>query len=463
MMQPSPIRPEPLVIQIERDMRLRIERGELGAGLRLPSIRQLAADLAVSRNTVIEVYERLRALGLVRARQGSGYFVQDALRDTGQGGSSNPRNAEDVTDKLWHLFNAPADTVKLGCGWLPEAWREPEATAVAIRHVTRRDRQALFDYSTPLGSPKLRGLLQQRLGGLGICVDPSRIVLTTGASHGLDLLIRYLLKPGDEVLVESPGYYNLFGLLKLQDIKMLEVARTAQGPDLEELERVLARHRPKVFFINSVFHNPTGSTLSAATAHRILQLAERYDFLIVEDDIYSDMQIESGVRLATLDQLKRVIYLGSFSKTLSCSLRVGYIAATPAIIRNLVDIKMLTSIASSRFAEEVVATMVENGSYRKLVDRLGARLERQQVAVQKMMRSAGWEIFGQPRGGMFVWARRAGVPDSTPLVEAAARHRVSLSAGTIFTPGLSECPWLRINVSYATEPGALAFLANPSR
>lgn len=460
-MQSSAIRPEPLVVQIERDMRTRIERGELGAGSKLPSIRQLADELSVSRNTVIEVYERLRALGLVRARQGSGYFVQDELRGMGQGGSSNPRNAADVTDTLWHLFGDTADAVKLGCGWLPETWREPEAIAGAIRHATRRERQALFDYSTPLGSPKLRELLRQRLDRLGIHVAPSRIVLTTGASHGLDLLTRYLLKPGDVVLVEAPGYYNLFGLLKLQGIKMVAVARTAQGPDVEELERLLAWHRPKVFFVNSVFHNPTGSTLSAPTAHRILQLAERYDFTIVEDDIYSDLQIEPGVRLATLDQCQRVIYLGSFSKTLSCSLRVGYIAATPAIIGNLVDIKMLTSIASSRFAEEVLATMLESGSYRKLVERLGRRLERQQVSVQQMMQSAGWEIFGKPSGGMFVWARRSGVHDSTMLVEAAASRAISLSAGTIFTPGLSECPWLRINVAYATEPRALAFLAEP--
>lgn len=461
MTQSTPIRPEPLVVQIERDMRSRIERGAVGAGGKLPSIRQLADELSVSRNTVIEAYERLRALGLVRARQGSGYFVQDALRGTGQGGSSNPKNAEDVTDKLWHLFNDPADAVKLGCGWLPETWRAHDETALAIRHVTRREPHALFDYGMPLGSPKLRELLQQRLGGLGICAAPSQILLTTGACHGLDLLIRYLLQPGDEVLVESPGYYNLFGLLKLQGIKMVEVRRTAQGPDLDELERVLALHRPKVFFVNSVFQNPTGTTLSAAAAHRILQLAERYDFLVVEDDIYSDMQVEPGVRLATLDQFRRVIYVGSFSKTLSCSLRVGYIAAAPAMVRDLVDIKMLTSITSSRFAEEVVAAMLENGSYRKLVDRLGRRLEGQQVAVQKMMGGAGWEIFSKPNGGLFVWARRAGVDDSATLVKAAAGRQVSLSAGAIFTPDLSASPWLRINVAYATEPKALAYLSEP--
>ncbi|MFZ6654038.1 PLP-dependent aminotransferase family protein [Undibacterium sp. TJN19] len=463
MTPPTPQRPEPLVVQIEKDMRLRIARGELGAAGRLPSIRQLADELGVSRNTVIEVYERLRAVGLIRARQGSGYYAQDAARggQGGQGGSSNPHNAEDVTDKLWHLFGESPDTIKLGCGWLPANWREPDETAAAIRHVTRRDAQALSDYSTPLGSPTLRELLQQRLDGLGISAAPSQIMLTTGASHALDLLIRYLLKPGDTVLVESPGYYNLFGLLKLQGIHMVEIRRTAQGPDLDVLERALAKHRPKAFFINSVFQNPTGTSLSPATAHRILQMAERHDFSIIEDDIYADMQSDASLRLATLDQFNRVIYVGSFSKTLSCSLRVGYIVATPALIRNLVNVKMLTSITASRFAEEVVATMLENGSYRKLAERLARRLEGQQIAVQKLMHKAGWDIFGKPVGGMFVWARRPGVEDSATLVDAAARRGISMSAGSIFIASMPTCPWVRINVSYASEAGALAYLARP--
>ncbi|GAB2461541.1 PLP-dependent aminotransferase family protein [Comamonas humi] len=462
---PAPTeRPLPLVAQIEQDLRTRMARGVLGAGMRLPSIRQLAEARGVSRNTVIEAYERLRAQGLVRARQGSGYFVQEPPPPgpAGAGGALAPQQAEDVAGALWHLFRDAPGTLKLGCGWLPDSWREQDELAAAIRQVARREAQALFDYSTPLGSPALRTLLQQQLAArLGFGVAASQIVLTTGASHGLDLLVRYLLRPGDEVLVESPGYYNLFGLLQLHGIRLLEVPRTPQGPDVDALAQLLQSHRPKAFFANSVFHNPTGGLLSAATAHRLLQLAERHDFVLVEDDIYADLQDEPSVRLATLDQLQRVIYLGSFSKTLSCSLRVGYIAASAALIRPLVDVKMLTSIASSRFAEEVVAAMVESGSYRRLAERLRRRLEGQQAAVQQLMASAGWEVWGQPAGGMFVWARRPGVEDSATLVAAAERRGISLSAGSAFMPSGAASPWLRINVAYATEPAAVAFLADP--
>jgi len=458
---PSPLK-LPLATQVEQSLRRRIEHGDLQPGAKLPSIRGLAEDLSVSRNTVIEAYDRLTAQGLVRSRQGAGYFVEEAVQRTAaRGGSSNPKDAKDVAGEIWHLFSESGDTVKLGCGWLPEEWRDAEDTGYAVRQVARMERSALFNYSTPLGSARLRESLRRRLAGLGIAVEPTQILLTTGASHALDLLIRYLLRPGDVVLVESPGYYNLFGLLKLQGIKMVGVPRTEQGPDIEALERLLAEHRPKLFFVNGVLHNPTGTTVSAATSHRLLQLAERHDFLIVEDDIYADFQSEQSVRLAALDQLRRAIYLGSFSKTLSCSLRVGFIATTHPTISALVDIKMFTSIASSRFAEEVAATMMENGSYRKLVERLRRRLDRQLVTTLRLMESAHWQIFARPTEGMFVWARRADVPDSSQLVRVAAKRGVSLSPGAVFTPDLAECPWLRINVSHATDKRATAFLMRP--
>lgn len=289
----------------------------------------------------------------------------------------------------------------------------------------------------------------------------SQILLTTGASHALDLLIRLLLRPGDLVFVESPGYYNLFGLLKLQGVHMVGVPRTPNGPDTEELERLLATHRPKLFFVNGIFQNPTGTVISASVAHRVLQLADRFDFRVVEDDIYADFQTEATVRLAALDQMRRVIYIGSFSKSLSCSLRVGFIVASVDLIRRLVDVKMLTSIASSRFAEEVLTVMFENGSYHKIVQRLRRRLDRQVADSLRLVESSGWQVYAHPVGGMFLWVRRPEVEDASLLVELAARRGVRLSVGAVFTPDMTPSPWLRINVAYVDEPRAQAFLANP--
>lgn len=209
--------------------------------------------------------------------------------------------------------------------------------------------------------------------------------------------------------------------------------------------------------MNSVFHNPTGSTLTPATAHRVLQLAEQYDFTIVEDDIYADFQHTPTTRLAALDGLKRVIYLSSFSKTLTSSLRVGFIAAPPSLVQRLVDIKMLTSISSSRFAEQVLITLLQNGSYRKLTERLRTRLSNQMALALTQLKQVGWEVFTEPAGGMFVWAKSP--VEKEALMESARRFDIMLSPSHLFFPDNQTTSWLRLNIAYLQDPRAKAFIA----
>src|SRR5262249_9214757 len=154
----------------------------------------------------------------------------------------------------------------------------------------------------------------------------SQILLTQGASQGLELVIRHLLKPGDAALVDDPGYYNMFGNLRLQGVEMLAVPRNPDGPDIAVLEQLASAHRPQGYFIQSVMQNPTNTSMSPHVAFKVLQTAERHNFTVVEDDIFCDLQVKATPRLATLDQLNRVIYVRSFSKTLSGSLRVGFVA-----------------------------------------------------------------------------------------------------------------------------------------
>ncbi|WP_026950033.1 PLP-dependent aminotransferase family protein [Alloalcanivorax xenomutans] len=449
----------PIALQIEDGIRHWIVRNGAGGGSRLPSIRRLSSELHVSRNAAIEAYERLVAQGLVRSKPGSGFYVADGAARMLAG--TEPVSEEEVADDRWSLFQSDSSTLKLGCGWLPGSWLEVEDLSYAIRQVTRQDSAGILDYSTPLGTPELRSLIRERLRLLGIDAGTQQILLTGGGSHALDLLVRLLLKPGDTVFVESPGYYNLLGLLKLQQVQVVGVPRLAGGPDPERMAHLLKTHKPKLFFTNSVFQNPTGTTLAPTFAHRILQLAEQHDFQIVEDDIYADFQHEPTLRLAALDGLRRVIYLGSFSKSLSSSLRVGFIAAAPARIKPLVDIKMLTSISASRFSEQVVMTMLHNGAYRKLVERLRTRLSAQMVTALNLVRSAGWEVHSEPAGGMFIWARYPGVADSQKLVDLARQSGVSLSPGHLFLPGETASPWLRLNVAYTRDRRAIRFLNDP--
>jgi DNA-binding transcriptional MocR family regulator len=289
------------------------------------------------------------------------------------------------------------------------------------------------------------------LGTLGINAHPGQILLTQGTSQALELVIRYLLKPGDAALVDDPGYYNMFGNLRLHGVEMLAVPRNPDGPDIAILDKLAAAHRPKVYFTQSVMQNPTGTDMSPHVTFKVLQAAERHNFTVVEDDIFCDLQVKPTPRLATLDQLNRVIYARSFSKTLSGSLRVGFVACRAAIANELADIKMLTSITTSQFTERLIYMMLVDGHYRKHLSRLQERLGESRVNVVRAFEHIGLEIFAEPADGMFVWARLPHVEDSLALAEASQRDGIMLAPGAIFRPHLERSPWMRFNVAVCQD------------
>jgi DNA-binding transcriptional MocR family regulator len=217
------------------------------------------------------------------------------------------------------------------------------------------------------------------------------------------------------------------------------------------LEELAVAHRPKVYFTQSVMQNPTGTDMSPHVAFKVLQAAERYNFLVVEDDIFCDLQARITPRLATLDQLSRVIYARSFSKTLSGSLRVGFIACAEDIANELADIKMLTSITTSQFIERLVYLMLVNGHYRKYLSRLHERLGEARLSVVRAFERMGLELFVEPTDGMFVWARLPQVEDSLALAEASQRDGITLAPGAVFRPHLERSPWMRFNVTVCDD------------
>jgi DNA-binding transcriptional MocR family regulator len=256
-------------------------------------------------------------------------------------------------------------------------------------------------------------------------------------------------------------------------VRLVGIHRTSGGPDIDHLHAMLAEHRPRAFFVNTVFHNPTGSTIAPPVAFRLLQLAREHRFTIVEDDIYADFQADPTDRLAALDQFEHVVYVGGLSKTLSSSLRVGYVVANPAIVRDLAAIKALTSISGSRFAQAVAATLLERGAYRKYLERLRRRIAEAQGSATRTLEAHGWELFGGPAaaatapaargyaqtGGKFVWARVPHVEDSTRLAACGVPLGVAVSPGSHFRPHGESSPWVRINVALTHDPRAQAFFA----
>ena len=440
---------QPLADQIVAGIKGQINERHLRPGTKVPSIRGFAETYNVSRSTVVEAYDRLVAMGYLQSRRGAGFYAA-APQNTEAAYPATSDNYQRNEQLVWlirRLLEADENTILAGGPWLPNSWLDETGIRQSLNVLARRNGAFLLEYGHPFGYLPLREHLTLMLSGLGINAHPGQVLLTQGTSQALELVIRYLLKPGDTALVDDPGYYNMFGNLRLQGVEMLAVPRKADGPDVAVLEELAAAHRPKVYFTQSVMQNPTGTDMSPHVAFKVLQAAERYNFTVVEDDIFCDMQTKTTPRLATLDQLKRVIYVRSFSKTLSGSLRVGFVACAQDVANELADIKMLTSITTSQFNERLVYLMLVDGYYRKHLSRLNERLGESRLNVVRTFERLGMELFVEPSDGMFLWARFPHVEDSLPLAEASQRDGIMLAPGAVFRPHLERSPWMRFNVT----------------
>jgi DNA-binding transcriptional MocR family regulator len=454
----------PLVEQLVTGVRQHIESRLLRPGARLPSIRSLAHQQRVSRFTVVEAYDRLVASGHVESRPGSGFYVTTpALPETAAERTGGLDRAIDVANLIAELVSDDARIAFDGkmlyaSGCVPNDWQEESGIRRHARRVAASGIE-LTDFGTALGYPPLRDYIARRLAEIGIGVAASQVLLTAGATQGFDLVIRYLLAPGDAVLVDDPGYYNLFGHLKLAGARLLAVPRGRDGPDLDALASLAAAHRPKAYFTMSVLNNPTCTNIQPGVAHRLLQLAARHRFYIVEDDIFCDFAGSAPPRLAALDRLERTFYLGSYSKTLSSSLRVGFLVANPDAIAALTRMKLLVTMTTSAFAERVVHEMLVGGHFRKHVARIRDRLAARRARMAHELERAGFVLDAMPDDGLFLWVRHPDVDDSLRIAQGAWREGTRLAPGASFRPHHEASPWMRFNASCVVDPATFRLLA----
>jgi len=440
-----------LVEQLIAHVAERIANQGLRPGMRLPSVRVMADAMELSRSTVVQAYDQLEAQGLVRSRPGAGFFVcapplARAASASSPAAAPLAPAAFDTLFLMRSMFSAPGRGAhNAAAGVLPPAWLDIELVGAAIRSVGRTASSTLLSYGTPHGYRPLRQQIATMLQSQDVPAHPDLQLMTVaGVSQGLDLLVRSLLRPGDTVLVEDPGWYLVCGLLRAQGLQVLGVPRRADGPDVEALARLAERHRPRLFIVNSAVHNPTGSSLSAGIAHEVLRIAERFDFLLIEDDSFADFHPGIPVRLAALDRLRRVLLIGGYAKTLGGGLRVGYIAGPPELIHRLVDSKLLSGPTSPELGEQVVHRILAEGQYRRHVGRLRERMNLTRSRCLDQLERLGCRVEHKPPAGMFVWADCG--RDSELLAREAVALGLLLAPGVLFSPQSAPSRMLRVAV-----------------
>jgi DNA-binding transcriptional MocR family regulator len=437
---------------------IRIDAQVFRPGMRLPSIRALARQQRVSPFTVVEAYGRLVASGYLEARQGSGFYVR---RRTGPRLPARDRCSPiDLRWLLRHMLDSSSARGP-GLGVLPASWLDGVQLGAALRSLGRQSPGRWLDSGKPQGFEPLRAVLQQRLAQLDVLAYPDQIVLTTGVTHALDLVLRAMVSPGDAVLVLDPSWFGALGMLAARGVRALGVPCTARGPDLAALERLAREEQPRLLILSSAAQNPTGLSLSREAAARILDVAARFDLQVFEDDVYADLCAAPIGRLAAADQLDRVIYAASFSKTLAANIRVGFLACRSDLALSLADAKILSGFTTPELNERVVHKLLVEGRYTRHVEALRARLGEHRTAARTALERAGFEIFGDPAEGMFLWVNTR--TDTNELAVACRDEGLLLAPGSLFSPQQTPSNWMRFNVTAPLDEAMAALLRSVRR
>ncbi|MDP3166606.1 MAG: PLP-dependent aminotransferase family protein [Hydrogenophaga sp.] len=463
----------------------RIRSRLLAPGARLPSVRLCAEQQGVSVSTVVAAYDQLLAQGLVVAYKNRGFFVRDAslnvapahaphaqaatksiaTSDAQNASASMPAPLNSWSTATWMATRqAPVDATALirgmshkvnnkpqpGMGVFPSEWLETSFMQTAVRKVTSVSalREFSLQYGEPMGDSGLRRALSQKLSALNVFAAPEQIITTVGATHALDIVSRTLLRAGDCVMVEEPGWAVEFARLDAMGMRILPVPRRADGPDLEVMAKYCELHSPKLFVSVSVFHNPTGYCLTPGSAHRVLQLANQHNFHIVEDDTYSHLAPEHATRLCALDGLQRTIYVSGFAKILAPGWRVGYLAAPPELVDRLLDTKLLASLTTPALLEKAMAWCIDQGQLRRHAERIRTRLDQARARSTKLALAHGCTFAAEP-AGLFGWVD-TGV-DTDALAQRMLDEGYLIAPGALFHAVRKPSTLMRINFATTQE------------
>ena len=445
----------PKVQQIVDALGLAIDQGVFSPSSKLPSARVMTQHWGVSKFTLIEALDRLRGQGRITSSQGLGYFVATKTPPArrAMGLDLLP---QDLSSVLRRSLTGASGALRPGSGHLPESWLESSAIRTNVRQLSRSPALRLTGYGDPAGFLPLRLALQQKLLSQGMDVGIEQIITTANTVQALDMLLRLRVRPGDTVLLDMPCYFNFHANLALHGVRVVTLERTAQGLDLHALESLFIQHRPTLYLTTGLLHNPTGHSFTPSQAYGLLELAKRYECSIIEDDLYGDLHPEPPPRLVALAGVEQVTYLSGFSKTLSANLRVSFVVASPQMAAELTQMKLMCGGITSEMLEQVVCSMLNDGTYHKHLKRVVQGLLASGARVAGWLQGLGFTLSVPWAGGMFIWATLPAGLDAETLAQQALARDLVLAPGVLFgfDPELRRS--MRFNVAHTDTPAVMA-------
>ena len=347
--------------QVHAALRSAIVEGQLAPGTKLPSSRNLAEQLAVRRNAIVSAYEQLLSDGLVDAKHGAGTYVAAELP------------APTIVPPKVQVTIASSDRGAFSLGHTHVDPRLLQRLALALRRRVSTAKPDGLGYGDPRGSEHLRNQIALHLAAnRGIRSDPTCVIVVSGTQHAIRLCTDALLSPADGVLMEDPGYYAAQTTFRAAGIKLVPVAVDAEGMALPKARKRLLT--AKAAYVTPSHQFPTGVTMSMPHRVALLDWAKAANAWIFEDDYDSEFRYDGPplTALAGLDG-ERVIYIGTFTKTLFASLRLAYIVAPPAVVERATVARAAIDRFPPGFMQDAVADLMANGELAAHMRRMRSR------------------------------------------------------------------------------------------
>ena len=426
---------------------------------RVPSVRKLAKLLDISSFTVVQAYEQLVATNVLIAKPSSGYYVNTQAKLAQPNDDKRAVIKYPVIDTRWLVQQVFSDIPHYrspGVGTLPRDWVRNDKMEWAIRQVTQQADSFIYDYGNVQGYLPLRQQLVQHLSTQGMQTSTDNVITTAGVSQAVTMAAQLLTQAGDTVLVDGPGWYWLSSCLQQQGLNVIAIERDYQGPNIEQMQKLFAVHRPKLYLTNSVLHSPTSYNLHPARAHQVINLIHEYDAYIFEDDLYAAfVPNNQTLRYASLDQFERVFYATGFSKSMSSGWRVGMLVSPDKFVDDMLRIKTLSNLNTPEFGERVIHRLWTHGEYRRQIKKVQQLIYAAHERLRKLLPRIGLIYPEHTQAGLFVWVDTG--QDTGPLALDAYKDGWLVAPGQLFYPDVRTSTYLRLNVS-TTNDEFLAWL-----
>ncbi|WP_121642290.1 PLP-dependent aminotransferase family protein [Bacillus vallismortis] len=457
--QPSRYSDVPLHRQIEQYIKDKILHGEWAVGTKIPSQRTLADMFQVNRSTVTAAIDELTSQGLLEGRRGGGTKVVNSTwsvlaaeppldwNDYVRSGIHHPNSS--IIQGI-HQNEPRADIIRLGTGEL-----SPDLLPVdTMRRMFQQiNPHALsLGYEQPKGNPKLREAVADHLKSKQIHVSPSAIFIVSGALQALQLISIGLLKRGSVILTEKPSYLQSLHVFQSAGMRLRGLPMDESGIKTGLVSSYRKQYGGQLLYTIPSFHNPTGTVMSEQRRKEIIGLSKKEQLPIIEDDAYGDLWFEEkpAQPLKAMDHEGNVLYVGTFSKTVSPGLRIGWLAGPEPVIERLADIKMQTDYGSSGLSQWAAAEWLSQGHYEKHLTWIrGVLKQKRDAAVQFLKRYAGdiatWRI---PAGGFYIWVTFHKPLPVSHFFHELLKQQVLVNPGSIYNG--EERSSIRLSYSYAS-------------